>query len=160
MARRKGGAGVEIFRTVESGPGKGLKVTTAVAVHEETRAAVASHAKRVGKEASSILVAHRESGDAYIEVVDDTATQVESSNGKNYKFTDKIVVLNDERGFGAAMTIEYGMGPGIDDEGYFYPGTDAVAPLRRAAGLPFVIHRTGKPHRRLPNKRSRRWKLE
>lgn len=156
MARRKGGAGAEVYRHVREGPGKGLRVGTAASRHEDTIRAVDFHAKGMGREAHAILARHHDAGDAYIEVKGGSAA--EGSNPR-YRKIERVVILNDTRGFGAAMTIEFGMGPGIDDEGYFYPGTEAIAPLRRAAGLDWVRHRQGAPTPRLPNRRSRRWKI-
>jgi|SRR5699024_366229 len=154
MSRR--GGGLEIYRRVREGPGKGMRVGTAVAFHEDTRHAVRFFAGELGRDARAILRAHHSSGDAYIEVASGRAAK---GYKRKYVEIERVVILNDTRGFGAAMTIEFGMGPGIDDEGYFYPGTEAVAPLRRAAGLPWTRKRGGPPSRRLPNPRSRRWKM-
>lgn len=153
MARK---GGVEIYKRVREGPGKGMRVGTAAARHVDTRRAVEFHASGLGRHASAILARHHFEGKAFIEVEPGSAAK-----GANRKYVDieRVVVLSDERGYGAAMTIEFGMGPGIDSEGYFYPGTDAVAPLRRAAGLPWTRHRQGVPTPRLPNPRSRRWKI-
>lgn len=154
MARR--GNTLEIYKRVREGPGKGVKVATAAAFHVESRAAVDFYANALGREASAILARHHHQGHAEIKVEPGSSAKKAK---RKYVDIERVVVLSDTRGFGAAMTIEFGMGPGIDDEGYFYPGTEAVAPLRRAAGLPWVKHRTGNPVHRLPNRRSRRWKL-
>lgn len=153
MARK---GGVEVYKRVREGPGKGLRVGTAAAQHIETRRAVKFYSDNLGDKARAILAAHHYEGKAFIEVEPGSAAK---GSKRKYAEIERVVILNDERGFGAAMTIEFGMGPGIDTEGYFYPGTDAVAPLRRAAGLPWARHREGVPTPRLPNRRSRRWKM-
>lgn len=144
---------VEIYKRVREGPGKGMRVGTAAARHVDTKAKVMFMSGQVGREASSILARHHYEGDAFIQVQPGSAAE-----GSKPKYADieRVIVLNDTRGFGAAMTIEFGMGPGIDEFGNFYPGTEAVAPLRRSAGLKWERRRRGAPTPRKYNPYSRK----
>jgi|SRR5699024_6123662 len=131
MARKWGGE-VEIYKRVREGPGKGKRTGTAAARHKKTQAAVRIYADNIAGHASLILRRHTYAGDAFIEV--DT-TQGFKGAKKKYRDIERVVVLNDTRGMFGAMTIEFGMHPGIDQYGNFYPGVEAIAPLRRAARL-------------------------
>lgn len=159
----------EVYRRVESGPKRGLLVTALVSHHGETQDGVKHYADIVGGRAEAIL--RSRAGHApHTDPADNTPSQITverprttgalqgSQSFDRHADSDWLVILNDERGMGAAMTIEYGMRPGIDTEGYFYPGTEPVAPLRKAAGLPIRPRKTSRINRQ-PNRRSRRWKL-
>lgn len=106
---------VEIYRN------RGLE--RRLARRPEVQAELRSARDQLARVASSILAASHDHGDAYIDTAKGTI--------------DHYVVLNDERGYGAAMTIEYGRegntvfrsGP---NKGKPVPATEPVAPLRTA----------------------------
>jgi hypothetical protein len=69
----------------------------------------------IAQKAETILSAHRRDGDARITV--------------DHSGTDSTVYLDDERGYGAALSIEYGH---TAANGEFVPG---LYPLHKGAGL-------------------------
>lgn len=153
----------QVFKFVESGPLKGRKIYRAVVATEEVQGGIQRRAQTIASEAKSIL-ASTEGHDPHNPGNSNAPARVtvERAEGEakgrrkgRYANIDRFVVLSDERGMGAAMAIEYGISPGIDDQGNFYPGTRAVAPLRRAAGLD-IKKRTGVRRGRKFNRRSRR----
>jgi len=105
----------EIFRN------KGLEKR--LAKRRDVQAELKRTVNQLARVATSVLAASRDSGDA----------RIETAKGA----IDHYVVLNDDRGYGAAMTIEYGRegdtvfrsGP---NKGKPVPATEAVAPLRTA----------------------------
>lgn len=85
----------QVFRRAQKGGAKaGWKVTKVAAYARETQRRMddvtTAHAMRAG----AILAEHRHDDHSYIEV----------ERGK----TDRYIILNDERGLSAAMSIEYG----------------------------------------------------
>lgn len=87
------------------------------------KAAVRSTADRGGERARGILAGHRHDGHARIEV---------DRSG----FVDALVILNDDRGQSAAMTIEFGrVGGNLDVNGRVVSPMAPVAPLRKAFGI-------------------------
>lgn len=92
----------------------GLKLEKFLAKHKTTQAGLDEIAIARGEIAAAVLGAHRHEGDSYIEI--------ESGS------IDRYVVLNDEHGQGAAMTIEFGRKPDANGRG----GMEAIRPLRTA----------------------------
>lgn len=105
----------EVYRFV-----KGKKLTKLIAQHEDVQAALSDQANKTGARASANLAAHRSAGDAAIEVEQD-------ENG-----IDWSVVLTDERGLGAAMSMEYGRPEGTTSS---WGPMKPLWILHRAAGL-------------------------
>lgn len=97
----------------------GMKITELIARTREAQNGVSAAARRVAAEADVGLAQHHQEGHAAIEIEDADI--------------DRLVVLTDERGLGAAMSMEYGR-----DEGT----TSSWGPMRplwilhRAADLP------------------------
>ena len=160
----------EVFWKVESGPFEGRKVTRAIAGSEEVVEGIDRTAHFIAAEARSILRStsgHDPHSPGYSNAPARITVELATRESKvkrgrrrgRYTYVDRFVVLSDERGMGAAMAIEFGISPGIDTEGNFYRGTRAVAPLRRAAELPFEERRRKLHLKRKPNRRSRRFKL-
>lgn len=97
-----------------------------VARHVEVQSELRAEAQFAAFQAMGILGAHRHDGHA----------RIETDKGK----VDHYVVLSDERGQKAAMTIEYGRRPAMRfderlDRMVYDPGHPGVAPLRKAVGL-------------------------
>lgn len=113
----------EVFKYAEGATGrrKHQKVEAVVALHVDTRAAVRSTADDVARTADAVLAGHRHDGHSEILRLDGDI--------------DSYVVLSDERGMGAAMTIEYGRQDHLNEDGELVGGSAGVAPLRAAAGL-------------------------
>src|SRR5690606_29009439 len=161
----------EVFWKVESGPFEGRKILRAVAGTEDVIEGIDHRAQRIAADARKVLrstAGHDPHSPGYsnspARISVEMASGPESKVGRGrkrgrYTYIDRFVVLSDERGMGAAMAIEFGISPGIDTEGNFYRGTRAVAPLRRAAELPFEERRRELHLKRKPNRRSRRFKL-
>ena len=161
----------EVFWKVESGPFEGRKVTRAVAGAEEVVEGIDHRAHRIAADARKVLsstAGHEPHSPGYsnaparisVEMASGPENKTKRSRRSGrYTYVDRFVVLSDERGMGAAMAIEFGISPGIDTEGNFYPGTRAVAPLRKAAGIHFDSRRRKLRLKRKPNRRSRRFKL-
>ncbi len=84
----------EVFRKVQSGKGKGRRIQQAIGLHEDVQSRLRLEAVLGAFRADANLKKHRVSGDSYIS----------TESGR----VDHYVILNDERGQGAAMTIEYG----------------------------------------------------
>lgn len=105
----------------------GYKIQKLVGMHEDVQQRMDEVAHHVRQRAVRILAQHEDQGHAFIEPV---------SSGT--KLPDRYIVLNDTRGMAAAMTIEFGRGPSYSDQGaLIHPGHDPVAPLRRAAQIPW-----------------------
>lgn len=96
-------------------------VEEVVARHVTAQEALDKHALKLGIKAEKLLNqrASKRSGDSYIDI--------------EKGHVDRYVVLNDERGYGAAMSIEYGHGPTNDNGTGSAPG---LWILHDAAGLP------------------------
>lgn len=100
----------EVYKAV-----RGQKITKFIA--REARPAVESAVLEIGTRAEGLLAEHHHSGDAYIDV----------GMGR----IDGYVILNDERGQLAAMSIEYGRQPNEHGRG----GMAGLFILHRAAHL-------------------------
>lgn len=98
----------------------GYQMEELIARHRDVQDWLDEAAGDIGRAARSNLAAHRDSGDAYIE----------THNGE----IDRYIVLSDERGQSAAMSIEYGRGPG-DGPMPFALGTQGTWVLHDAARL-------------------------
>ncbi|MFF4244306.1 DUF5403 family protein [Streptomyces sp. NPDC001822] len=109
-----------------------------VAVLPGVQAALEEVQFEIAARAEALLLAHRQEGHATIDV----------ENGD----VDKYVILDDERGKKAALSIEYGRAEQVvvrkDKDGQPYldviPGSDGLFILARAANLP--KKRKGKVH--------------
>jgi hypothetical protein len=97
----------------------GMLTVKIAALADETQDALGAHRDVIAARAAAILAAHHHSGDARIDTGDGDV--------------DKYVILDDSRGLGAAMTIEFGRSAGTSNPG---GPAAAVAPLRQAAGIP------------------------
>jgi hypothetical protein len=96
---------------------KGRKIEKVMALQEDVQDALDRESFRMAVKAEHLLLAHRHEGHARIEL----------DEGR----IDRYVVLSDERGLKAAMSIEYGRRP--DDEGN--GGMEGLRILHRATGL-------------------------
>lgn len=83
----------EVFKRAQ-GRKAGWKITKVAAYHRDTQARMDSVTTAHAMRAGAILAQHRHDDHSYIEV----------ERGK----TDRFIILNDERGLKAAMSIEYG----------------------------------------------------
>lgn len=110
----------EVYRRVN-----GKKLTKLIAEHEVVQFRLGQVTGELAARASSILAAHRHDGHA----------RIETERGR----IDHYVVLDDTRGLGAAMSIEFGR-----EGSELRAGMQGVAPLRRAASLPVRSVRTAK----------------
>lgn len=113
----------EVFKYAQ-GP-KSMKVTEAIARHVTTQNRLDVIALRIGVDAEAILARHKHDGHAEITV----------ERGS----IDRYISLNDDRGLGAAMTIEFGRkGDTVFRKGPLkgqpVPAMEPVAPLRLAIG--------------------------
>lgn len=114
-----------VYRYPQGAP-SGANLEKTIALTLEAQLGVSAATDKVADRAKRILAAHEHDGHAEILVED----------GK----VDSYVVLSDDRGLGAAMTIEYGRkgdteyrsGP---RKGQPVAPMDAVAPLRLAVGM-------------------------
>jgi hypothetical protein len=99
----------------------GRKLTDIIALHRQAQDAVDDEAMKAAVKAEALLAAHREQGHARILL----------EKGR----VDAYVVLDDERGLFAALSIEYGRGA-------LKPGQNKAFPNGAAAteGL-FILHR-------------------
>jgi hypothetical protein len=102
----------EVYRVV-----RGRKLEHLVAKTADVQDGLDDLVGGMALHAESLLDAHRDEGHAAIEV--------ESGD------VDRYVVLTDERGDKAALSIEFGRKPDADGDG----GMEGLAVLRRAAGL-------------------------
>ncbi|WP_144721237.1 DUF5403 family protein [Cellulosimicrobium sp. TH-20] len=101
------------------------KVERVAAAHVKTRAAVRATADGMAGIARGVLAAHHHDGHA--EILRLTGD------------IDAYVVLSDDRGMGAAMSIEYGRKGHLNDDGELVGGMEGVAPLRVALTLGRVM---------------------
>lgn len=63
-------------------------------------------------------------------------SSIELQYGHGAGVSDALIILNDDRGQKAAMTIEFGRrGGGRDSAGRLVAPSEPVAPLRKAVGL-------------------------
>lgn len=108
----------EVYARVRSGPGRGMEIQRAIGFHEDVQGRMKHEATYRAAVARLILKSHRKTGDSFIEVL--------------HGDMDYHIVLNDVRGQQAAMTIEFGRGPGTTNPS---GPSEAVAPLRRAVKL-------------------------
>jgi hypothetical protein len=108
----------EVFRRVG-----GKKLTKIVALHRTVQSRLDQEAVEGAYRAEAELIQHRQDGHASIDV----------EEGK----VDRYVVLDDERGLKAALSIEYGRkATGFDIEtGDEYGGMEGLFILHRAMGL-------------------------
>lgn len=95
----------------------GRKIEKVIALHKDVQDGLDRHALRMGGTAEALLAGHRHEGHARIEVDEGDV--------------DRYVVLSDERGQKAAMSIEFGRRPDEDGNG----GMEGLRILHRAAGL-------------------------
>lgn len=95
----------------------GRKLTKIIALHKDVQDGLDREAFRMGNKAEALLSGHRHDGHARIEVDEGDV--------------DRYVVLSDERGQLAAMSIEYGRRPDEDGNG----GMEGLRILHKAAGL-------------------------
>lgn len=95
----------------------GKKLTKIIAMTEQAQAGVDGVAQKIGVEAEGLLAAH----------VHDGHSRITLEKGD----VDAYVVLDDERGQAAAMTIEFGRQANADGNG----AMEGLAVLRRASGL-------------------------
>ncbi|WIM95772.1 DUF5403 family protein [Actinoplanes oblitus] len=110
-----------------------------VAVIEGVQAALEARTFEIAARAEVELIAHRQDGHAEIDI----------EHGR----VDWFVVLSDERGQKAAMSIEFGRAGYIDPEtGERYAAMDGLFILHRAAHLPKKSH----PKIRVPELRKRK----
>ncbi|WKU46745.1 DUF5403 family protein [Streptomyces sp. VNUA116] len=108
----------------------GRKLSQVIALNEGVQAELTARAFEIAVRAEEILVAHRADGHSQIEV----------ETGK----VDRFVVLSDERGQKAALSIEYGRRESIavreDKHGNKYldviPAMDGLYVLATASHLP------------------------
>jgi hypothetical protein len=99
----------------------GRKIEKALAVEAGVQAALEDTTLEVAVRAESLLAEHHHSGDAEIDV----------EAGK----IDHYVILSDERGQLAALSIEFGREPHENDDGELVGGMDGLHILGRAAHL-------------------------
>ncbi|WP_028472121.1 DUF5403 family protein [Nocardioides alkalitolerans] len=98
---------------------KGKKFEQWLAEFAPVQGALDSHVSRMEHAASALLAQHRDQGHASIEV----------ESGE----IDRYLVLSDERGQKAALSIEYGR---KDDEETGKGGMEGLYVLHRATGVP------------------------
>lgn len=107
----------EVFRRVN-----GEKLERLIARTQEAQDGVRKKAEYRAARATLILKIHRHDGHSRIEL--------------RHGDIDYHIILNDERGQKAAMTIEFGRrGGGRDSTGRLIVPSEPVAPLRKAVGL-------------------------
>ena len=107
----------EVYRTVGRDP-----IERTIARTREAQSGVKHHAIAVQTKAKIILASHRHDGHSTIEL-------------RRAGRLDWMVELNDDRGYGVAMTIEFGrQGGNLDKNGNVVSASEPVAPLRRAIG--------------------------
>lgn len=131
-------AKVDMYRRLK---GSGGDVNRALAKSVVVQEALLSHAFRIGAIAEENLIKRRYSGDAKIEITDET-----TANNP-----DVYVWLNDKAGDEAAMSVEFGREGYIDpDTGERYGQMDGLFVLTDAANLHRMLAL------RVPVKRARR----
>lgn len=96
-------------------------IESVFAHHVTTRAGLARAAETVEMRARSNLSRHRHDGHA----------RIDHEQGG----LDHYIVLSDERGQGAAMSIEFGRGQWIDEDGVVHPGSEPTYILSDAARI-------------------------
>lgn len=96
---------------------KGLPIQKFMAKHETVQAELAERAFEIGVRAEADLATHHHDGHAHIDI----------EHGK----VDWYIILNDERGQKAAMSIEYGRQPDENGNG----GMEGLMILHKAAHL-------------------------
>lgn len=101
---------------------RGMPIQRAMAVTQETQDELERQAKKIEARAKILLAAHKDRGDAQIEV----------SQGK----VDHFVSLDDSRGYGAAMSMEFGHDSFVLPNGNVIPAMEGLYILHQAANLP------------------------
>lgn len=112
----------------------------AIALNDGVQAELEARAFEIGIRAEQLLVAHRQEGHAEIVIEEGDV--------------DKHVVLSDERGQKAAMSIEYGRAPGEIEVTDPDTGERYMVETEGMEGL-FILHRAAN----LPKKRKGRVKM-
>lgn len=102
----------EVYRKVG-----GKKIEKVIALHKDAQDSLERHALTAGMKAEAKLAQHRHDGHARI-VVEEADV-------------DRWVILDDERGLAAAMSIEYGRNPDENGKG----GMKGLFILHEATGL-------------------------
>lgn len=129
---------VDIYRTFN-----GMEFEKGLAHFAPVNRAIRSETKAAGRRAKAIHAQHRSSGDSFIEV--------------EFGDVDGYVILNDERGREAAMSIEFGRGaadpndPNIANDP-FPDGTEGTYTLHKATGL----SGHGKTHAHFPHSKRKK----
>ncbi len=106
----------EVYRTLG-----GRKVEKALALLPEVQDELEDRTLEVAGRAEAILAEHHHDGDAYIDIEDGRV--------------DWYVVLSDERGQAAALSIEFGREGHRNDDGELVGQMDGLHILGRAAHL-------------------------
>lgn len=106
----------EVFKTV-----KGKVIEEFIAEHEGVQVALDGYGRRMFAKAKAIRAGHYKEGHA----------EIEFARGN----VDRYIVLSDVRGRRAAMSIEFGRGPGDSPGDPFPNGTQGTFILHRATGL-------------------------
>lgn len=114
---------VELFDQAQGvrGGRKRRTIEAVAARHVDTQSVIRLTADEVAGIAETVLARHKHDGHARIDRLDG--------------YIDSYVVLDDERGMKAAMSIEYGRADRLTEDGELVGGMDGVAPLRIAAGM-------------------------
>lgn len=103
----------------------GYKLEKLIGKHDDVQDRLDQVAGHIARRARGVLAAHRHKGHAEIE-----------GPYKGSKLPDRYIVLSDERGQSAAMSIEFGRGPRFSGDGNMLdPGAPPVAPLRLGASM-------------------------
>lgn len=110
----------------------------------QTHTSVRRNTFKIGMEARGNLEQHRHAGDARIDIA-------RGGRIKHTEDVDLLVVLSDERGLGAAMSIEFGREEGTTSS---WGPMDATNILHEASGLKGRGH--GRVKRTVRDKRKRR----
>lgn len=121
--------------------GKGMKVEEFVAHHVDVQEEVEARAFEVAARAEVLLMEHRQDGHASIDI--------------EHGDIDWYVVLNDERGQDAALSIEYGRAGYIDQWGNNWGEMEGLYILARASNLPKKRKRLKRKRRDRPEWMSR-----
>ncbi|WP_405057051.1 DUF5403 family protein [Kribbella sp. NBC_01505] len=99
----------------------GIPIQEYVALTDEVQEPLASLTSEIAERAQSLLVEHRHDGDA----------QIETAHGD----IDHFVILSDERGQAAALSIEFGREAGETKDGRKVTHMEGLHVLGRAAKL-------------------------
>jgi hypothetical protein len=127
----------------------GRKIAKIIALHEDVQDELDRRAFEIGIRAEELLIAHRQDGDAQI--------NVEQGD------VDRYVVLDDTRGLDAALSIEFGRAGYIDPEtGNTVGAMEPLYILTQAANLPEKGKRMPslKPYERKAKKKKQKKRRE